>query len=188
MTIGIGIHLPHSWAKKRSMKWFSSWTHGKLTENKAWEWQTDYFGWNTLFSLDLDLIPTGYDHAGIGFSLTILGFMVEAKIYDSRHWDYENGTWEKYDEESMKARMSRDDQRRADELDHAYRLVKADGHQQVLKSAEEFLESPQGQALIDRKVKAKLEEQRQSKDAKRARGEAYRRANLASQAGDSDAG
>jgi hypothetical protein len=179
MTFGISIRLPHSWAKHRKAKWFSSYTHGELGKYKAWEWQTDYFGWDTLFDLHIDLIPTGCDHASIGFSLTILGFMVEAKVYDSRHWDYENQTWEAYDDESMRLRMARDERDRLARLENAYELVEHDGKQKTRQSAEEFLESPQGKALIERKVKAKLEEQHNSKEAKRARGEAYRAANAA---------
>lgn len=179
MTIGFSINLPWGWAKNRkSVTWFDSWAHGQISENKAWEWQTGYFGWTTVFDLDLDLIPTGGDHAGIGISLTILGFMIDAKVYDRRHWDEEAGTWEKYDEESMQARMSRDEQRRQDELENARNLLKFDDQLQSRKELEEFLETPQGQAMVEQRVKAKLEELRTSKDAKAARGEAYRRANM----------
>lgn len=182
MTIRLGLFLPQGWAKAHTLKWFSAYRHGFLGENKAWEFQADYFGWNTIFALDLDLIPTGSDHAGFGFSLTILGFMVDAKIYDGRHWDHEKNTWEAYDEEANYYRMARDDRKRQDQLDLAYQLVGNDQKFQVKQSVEEFLETPQGQAMIEQrvseKVKAKLAEQRDSKEAKRARGEAYRRANL----------
>jgi hypothetical protein len=178
MTIAFNINLPWGWAKNRSAPWFSSWAHGEISENKAWEWQTEYLGWTTVFDIGLDLIPTGGDHAGVGISLTVLGFMVEAKIYDKRHWDEDNNTWEKYDEESMRARMSRDEQRRHDEVENARNLLKFDDQLQNRKELEEFLETPQGQAMIDQRVQAKLEEQRTSKEAKAARGEQYRRANL----------
>lgn len=178
MTIGFSINLPWGWAKNRSITWFDSWAHGQITENKAWEWQTGYFGWNKIFDLDIDLIPTGGDHAGIGFSLTILGFMVDAKIYDKRHWDDENSTWEKYDEESMRARMSRDEQRRVDELENAYRLVSDDAKKAAKVELMDYLETPAGRSIIEQRVKVVLEEMRTSKEAKAARGEAYRRANM----------
>jgi DNA-binding helix-hairpin-helix protein with protein kinase domain len=179
MTIRFNISLPYTWAKHRPMKWFSTYVHRDVGEFKAFEWQTDYFGWSNLFGLGLDLIPTGSDHAEVGFSLTILGFMVEAKIYDSRHWDSENNTWEAYDEEAQQRRMAREDRQQAAQLELAYQLVKDDENRQTRKSVEEFLESPQGQALIDRKAKEKLDNARQSKEAKRTRGEAYKAANLA---------
>jgi hypothetical protein len=178
MTIAFNINLPWGWAKNRSAPWFSSWAHGEISKNKAWEWETVYLGWTTVFDLGLDLIPTGGDHAGVGISLTILGFMVEAKIYDKRHWDHDSNTWEKYDEESMRARLGRDEQRKVDDLERAYMLVNEDRKILTKRNAEEFLGTPQGQAMIDQRVKVKLEEQRTSKAAKAARGEAYRRANL----------
>jgi hypothetical protein len=184
MTFRLNLTLPHGWAKNRPMKWFSTYAHRNISENKSFEWQTDYFGWNELFSFNLDLIPTGSDHASVGFSLTLLGFMVDCKIYDSRHWDHDTNSWEKYDEESNYHRMARDERERADQLELARQLLKEDDNRQTRKSVEEFLESPQGQALIDSKVKAKLAEIRQSKDAKRARGEAYKAANLAARDGD----
>lgn len=182
MTIGFNISLPYGWAKTRPMKWFSTYAHRNLSENKSFEWQTDYFSWTTLFSFDLDLIPTGTDHASVGFSLTILGFMVDCKIYDHRHWDHDENTWEKYDEESDYHRMARDERQRADQLELAYQLVKDDTRKQEVRSAEEFLETPQGQAMIAKRVNEKMETIRISKAAKAARGEAYRRANLGDQA------
>ena len=186
MTFSVDLRLPHSWAKHRAIKWFSSYAHRNVGEFKAFEWQTDYFGWNELFSCRLDLIPTGTDHASVGFSLTILGFMVDCKVYDSRHWDHEENKWEAYDEESMQLRMARDERKRANELELAYQLIKEDQNSQTRKSVEEFLESPQGQAFIEKRVKTKLAEQQQSKDAKRARGEAYKAAHAAKQEDKSD--
>lgn len=173
------INLPGSWSKSRDLAWFSSYRHKNLSDNKSFEWQTGYFGWSNLFDFELDLIPFGRDHASVGFSLTILGFMVDCKVYDHRHWDYDTNSWEKYDEEANYYRMAKSDRERADQLELARQLLKDDARQQEIRSVEEFLSGPQGQQLIERKVKEKLEEQRISKEAKRARGEDYRRANLA---------
>lgn len=179
MTISLNLRLPYGWSKHRPVKWFSSHAHGPIGKHKGWEWQTDYFGWTNLFGLDIDLIPTGSDHAGIGISLTILGFMVDAKIYDSRHWDQEAGTWEKYDEDAINFRISQDEKRRQNELELARQLVADDDRKQARLSAEEWLETPQGQNFLASKVKAKLDEQKNSKADKKARGEAYRAANAA---------
>src|SRR5574343_1846045 len=40
------------------------------------------------------------DHAGFNFSINILGFNVDYSHYDIRHWDRDNDTWCKYDEEN----------------------------------------------------------------------------------------
>lgn len=95
--IYFSLHLPGGLSKNRKVKWFSSYFDRKISKNKSFEWQTDYFGWTSLLGVNIDLIPTGESHASIGFDITILGFMVAAKIYDSRHWDYENNCWEEYD-------------------------------------------------------------------------------------------
>lgn len=47
-----------------------------------------------LFSLLIDLNLGGYDHCGPQFEISIFGFYFNIKIYDSRHWDYENNCWE----------------------------------------------------------------------------------------------
>lgn len=174
MTISFRIYLPESWIKYKTKSWFSSYASGRISENKAWEWQTDYFGWNTLFNLELDLVPTGRDHAGVGFSLTILGFMVEAKIYDSRHWDEENGTWEKYDDASMVARQARYDEEDAARLAAAEKLVGETYLRRAKLELVEFLETPPGKSIIDQKVKSYMEAQWSSKEAKKLRGESHR--------------
>ena len=160
------------------MKWFSSYAHRPLTANKAFEWQTDYFGWTNLLSISLDLIPTGSDHASMGFEITLLGFMVSAKIYDSRHWDDDAGNWEKYDDDSN-ARKWLD--RRELEIENARSLLKDEAQALNKMELEEFLQTPKGKVMIDqivdRQVKNKLAAHKAEKIAKAARGEEYRRAN-----------
>lgn len=181
MTIGFSLNLPYGWDRDTSARWFDSHAYGDISENKAWEWQTGYFGWTSIFGFDLDLIPTGSDHAKIGFSLVIFGFTIMFDIHDVRHWDYDNHAWEKYDEESIKERDKRWQSKKEAELERAYWLVAEDGKAQTKKSVEEFLESPQGQSLIEGKVNAKVKEkmaeEKTSKAAKAARGAEYRRQN-----------
>lgn len=38
-------------------------------------------------------------HAGISIGLSLLSFGFYATLEDIRHWDYNNKTWEKYDDE-----------------------------------------------------------------------------------------
>lgn len=33
------------------------------------------------------------DHAGFTFELTVIGFSLYFKIYDDRHWDYQENNW-----------------------------------------------------------------------------------------------
>ena len=166
MTITIGLYLPNGWAKHVVMGWFSSHYHRSLSRNKHFEWQSDYFGWTSIFSLDLDLIPTGSDHAGFGFSITVLGFMISAKLYDSRHWDDDAQSWKSYSEETYKADYDT-------ELEAARKLIERDAQHKAELARLFDLASPEGQAEV-------AAEKARIKEEKRLRGEAYRAANIAS--------
>lgn len=37
------------------------------------------------------------DHAGLSFNVEFFGFMFEFNVYDHRHWDYDNNTWQVYE-------------------------------------------------------------------------------------------
>lgn len=51
---------------------------------------------NTGFSFDLSWTKN-CDHAGFSFTLDLFGFFTYITIADTRHWDYENKCWEKYE-------------------------------------------------------------------------------------------
>jgi hypothetical protein len=42
------------------------------------------------------------DHAGIIFDIEILGLDFEIYLYDTRHWDYDNDCWVKYEDDIWK--------------------------------------------------------------------------------------
>lgn len=71
---------------------------GSFTRYKHWELQLMQYGWN-LFELNFDLNWNGRDHAGPNMEVGIFGYQLAITVYDSRHWDYENNTWEVYDRE-----------------------------------------------------------------------------------------
>jgi hypothetical protein len=37
---------------------------------------------------------TRQDHAGSGLEIELLGWSIEYRFYDNRHWDHQNGCWE----------------------------------------------------------------------------------------------
>ena len=78
-------------------KWFHYWKNIKLSTNKNFEIQLDRFGLTEFFEFSLSLEWNGYDHAGPSIMLSVLGYFIEAKIYDKRHWDYETNDWETSD-------------------------------------------------------------------------------------------
>lgn len=62
---------------------------------------THYFGiyftlFGSLLSFDVSLTRK-CDHAGFEFNFNLLWLLVHITIYDTRHWDYENEDWYKYD-------------------------------------------------------------------------------------------
>lgn len=63
----------------------------KLTENKSFEFNV--YRTNDIIELNFDLSTWG-SHAGIRLQIALLGYSVEAHIYDNRHWDYEKNEYE----------------------------------------------------------------------------------------------
>lgn len=67
----------------------------KLTTYKNFEIQIgNWTNLINLFEVECDITPSGRNHAGASFNLTILWFYFMVKVYDSRHWDYDNKMWE----------------------------------------------------------------------------------------------
>jgi len=71
----------------------------KITANKAVEVQFSRWEAYNILEFSFDTIWFGQDHGGIGFDFEVLGYFFSAKIYDIRHWDYENNCWEEYEED-----------------------------------------------------------------------------------------
>ena len=69
-----------------------------LTKNKAFEIQFTKWAPTTIFSVGLDTCWIGQDHGGIRFDIELFGYFLNLNLYDKRHWDWENGCWEKHDE------------------------------------------------------------------------------------------
>lgn len=66
-----------------------------LSKHKAAEFEV-YRGSSTLISFDFSLSFTGRDHAGLETSIGLFGCVASLRIYDCRHWDYENNKWVEY--------------------------------------------------------------------------------------------
>ena len=70
-----------------------TWT---ITKNKSFEIEI-YKQDQTFLDIDIDACFIGKDHAGIGIVLGLFSYVFCAKIYDNRHWDYDNNKWMEYD-------------------------------------------------------------------------------------------
>ena len=60
-------------------------------------WEFNVYKDNSIIRLILEFtIRT--DHAGFTLEIALLGWLIEFKFYDSRHWDHTNNCWETYEE------------------------------------------------------------------------------------------
>jgi len=67
---------------------------GKITKYKAWELEHTFY---TGLVADLELKwSQRTDHAGIEFVIGILGYGINFRIYDTRHWDDYDKCWKVY--------------------------------------------------------------------------------------------
>ena len=71
-----------------------SWSGKTPFENKYWEAQV--MESDDIVAFDLR-ITTRTDHAGADLWLGLLGYAVNFKFYDNRHWDYKTKNWNVYE-------------------------------------------------------------------------------------------
>lgn len=86
----LSIRNPFARDKTSRFSWDRTLT---LSRFKHFETQVWHGSPYDLFALEIDLGWRGHDHAGPNLLLGVYGFELTLKIYDSRHWDYEKGTW-----------------------------------------------------------------------------------------------
>jgi len=59
-------------------------------------WEFEVYKSNAIIRCILEF-TTRQDHAGFGMELDLFGWGIDFKIYDHRHWDFENNCWEIYE-------------------------------------------------------------------------------------------
>ena len=89
--INLNFNIYNPWSNRWTILWNRSRFIGK---NKAVEFNG--YRTNHIINLDFNLSIAG-NHAGARVMLGVFGYSVELHFYDTRHWDYETDTWEKYD-------------------------------------------------------------------------------------------
>lgn len=91
--INLQLSITNPWYTENFQNLFCR--SGKITEHKAWEFEI------CRYSYDIAKIYFQWsvksDHAGPSLELCLFGYGVEVKIYDTRHWDYDNNCWTVYD-------------------------------------------------------------------------------------------
>lgn len=77
--------------------WSSVWKRIKNFNGAApWPhkfWEFEILRTNDLIKLALD-VTVNQDHAGFRAAVALAGYYIEFNLYDSRHWDEENKTWQ----------------------------------------------------------------------------------------------
>lgn len=66
-----------------------------VSKNKAIEFEICRWT-KELAALKIDTNWRGMDHAGPSIEIGLLGYSITLKLYDIRHWDYSNNSWQKY--------------------------------------------------------------------------------------------
>lgn len=60
-----------------------------ISKNKAWELQFDRFPSGPPMEFTIEYTTTG-DHCGFEIRIQLFSLYFHFKIYDKRHWDYDN--------------------------------------------------------------------------------------------------
>lgn len=64
----------------------------KITKNKCINFSLQKGG-DRLLSINLRILLTGEDHAGISMGCSLFGRSIDFSVFDNRHWDYDKDTW-----------------------------------------------------------------------------------------------
>lgn len=91
--INFYLNITNPWSTKFSN--IKYWSGPTFLKHKFWEFQI-------MRTADIIEISSSFssrqDHAGLEFSLGLLGLALRLNIYDNRHWNYDVGAWEIYQE------------------------------------------------------------------------------------------
>ena len=89
--IHISVGLSNPWGRPFDNLWNRS---GLITNHKAWE--VELLQTRTMIGFEFS-ITHRQSHAGLTLELALLGRSLCVTIYDTRHWNYETGTWAVHD-------------------------------------------------------------------------------------------
>lgn len=67
-----------------------------ITKNKCINFEFLNYS-RTFLSLEFSFQPRGVSHGGLRITVGLFGYEMVFDIYDKRHWDCENWTWEDYE-------------------------------------------------------------------------------------------
>jgi hypothetical protein len=85
--IFLSISLPWPFACSESLRTLYN-SYGKLGKNKGWELDIARYHWTEIFKFAVNQTFC-CDHAGFVIEACLFGFDLEFRIYDGRHWNYQ---------------------------------------------------------------------------------------------------
>ncbi len=94
--ISLSLTIRNAFTPKSNFKNLFCWSK-RVTKHKTIEVEVCRYNYFWL-TLTVGIEFNGGDHAGPELEIGLFGYSVSLKLYDTRHWDYETQTWEKYDE------------------------------------------------------------------------------------------
>ena len=91
--IRTSISIDNPWFKEKNNEFLDIHTVEKqLTENKYYCFQVSKYN-DVLLKLLVDSRWRNRDHGGVELEFTLLGYTSNMKLYDRRHWNYDEGRW-----------------------------------------------------------------------------------------------
>jgi len=92
--INLRFELQNPWTQDRFKN--LGCVHGRIIKNKAWELEHTFYD-GLLVDCECKFTTKG-DHAGLDLVLGLFGYAIHFRIYDTRHWNYDENRWYVYDE------------------------------------------------------------------------------------------
>lgn len=93
--IYINLTVNNPWSDK--FEHLRAWS-GKLFKHKAWE--VEVYRSDTVIEFETKF-TVRTDHSGLMLGIGLLSYTLRAQIYDTRHWNYEEGRYHEYNEEAL---------------------------------------------------------------------------------------
>jgi hypothetical protein len=89
--ININFEINNPWHIETSSVPFTK--SRKILKNKVWEIEILEYT-DILFKFQLSYSVRGIDHPGLRLSFGLVNIEFNFRVYDTRHWDYENDCFE----------------------------------------------------------------------------------------------
>lgn len=103
--ISLNVNVGNPWHKGKNQRPGVDYIEEEwlVSEYKFLSLQLTRWSMARLFSLRLDLGWFGEDHAGPELTIELFGYMFHVSLKDTRHWNYDEGRFQTYEEAKAEA-------------------------------------------------------------------------------------